>query len=173
MAVKTVTLAALGALLTSLVSVTQAETKLEDEIQSLKQNVLDLNRDLLILEEELLFPANSQLAVYLSVDVGQYFQLDAVTLKIDGKEVSHYLYTDKQVKALRRGGVQRLYLGNLRKGDHEITAIYTGYGPNKREYKRGASTTITKDLDPAWVELRIEDEEGKQQPEFTIKHWDS
>ena len=39
-----------------------------------------------LLEEELLFPANSQVAFFLSMDVGEYFALDSVNIKIDGKE---------------------------------------------------------------------------------------
>ncbi|MFL0798533.1 MAG: AraC family transcriptional regulator [Cellvibrionaceae bacterium] len=150
-----------------------SETELSDDIQSLKESVLELNRDLLILEEELLFPANTQIAVYLSVDVGEFFKLDSVTLKIDGDEVTHYLYTDRQVSALQRGGVQRLYLGNLKTGEHEITAVYTGWGPHNRAYKRGVSTKIVKELDPAWIELQIKDSPGKQQPEFFVSRWDS
>ena len=86
---------------------------LDAEIQDIKQQTLELNRDLFILEEELLFPANSQLAVFLSVDIGEYFALDAVKLSVDGEVVSHYLYTSRQLNALQRGGVHRLYIGNL------------------------------------------------------------
>ena len=37
---------------------------LDEDVQSLKKEVLDLNRDLFLLEEELLFPANSQVAFF-------------------------------------------------------------------------------------------------------------
>ena len=43
------------------------------ELENLKEAVLTLNRDLLILEEELLYPASSQVAIYVSMDLGQYF----------------------------------------------------------------------------------------------------
>ena len=71
---------------------------LDQDVQALKEEVLELNRDLFLLEEELLFPANSQVAFFISMDVGEYFNLDAVNLKIDGKEVSNYLYTEREVK---------------------------------------------------------------------------
>jgi hypothetical protein len=140
------------------------------ELESLKEAVLTLNRDLLILEEELLYPASTQIAVYLSMDVGEYFDLDGVRLEIDNQLVSAELYSDKQVNALFRGGVQRLYLGNLKSGQHEITAFFTGKGPF-RDYKRGASITVTKRQQPLVLELRIVDSTAKLQPVFDIKEW--
>ena len=108
-----------------------SETRgLDQEIQGLKKDVVDLNKDLFILEEELLFPANTQVAVFLSVDVGDFFALDGVTLKIDQKEVINYLYTPRERDALLKGGVQRLYLGNLKVGQHELVAFFSGSGPN-------------------------------------------
>jgi hypothetical protein len=86
---------------------------LDEDVQSLKKEVLDLNRDLFLLEEELLFPANSQVAFFVSLDVGEYFELDSVNLKIDGKEVANYLYADREIGALARGGVHRVHMANL------------------------------------------------------------
>ena len=117
---------------------------LDQEIQDLKKDVVDLNKDLFILEEELLFPANTQVAVFLSLDVGQFFALDSVQLKLDRKEVINYLYTPREVDALLKGGVQRLYLGNLKVGAHELVAFFNGKGPNERAYKRGASLRFEK-----------------------------
>ncbi len=144
---------------------------LDTKIQSLKKEVLDLNRDLFVLEEELLFPASTQLAVFLSLDVGTFFKLDSVQLKVDDKVVSHYLYTVREVEALRRGGVQRLYLGNLRVGQHELVAVFTGKGPHERDYRRATTITIDKKTDPEFVELKIVDTEQKLQPDFQVKQW--
>jgi hypothetical protein len=144
---------------------------LNEQVQSLKEKVLELNRDLFILEEELLFPANTQLAVFLSIDVGKFFDLDAVELKIDDKTVSHYLYTEKQLDALKRGGVQRLFVGNLRLGEHEVSAFFTGRGPQGREYRRAASLTFEKTTDTAMLELKIVDDTESYQPLFSIVSW--
>lgn len=143
------------------------------EVESLKQRVLELNRDLLILEEELLFPATTQISVFVSMDVGKFFTLDAVKLMIDDELVASHLYTGQQLDALFRGGVQRLYLGNLKSGAHEVSAIFVGKGPDGREYKRGARLTIDKDEDPKVLEIRISDSTATMQPEFDIKEWDS
>jgi hypothetical protein len=145
---------------------------LDLEVQGLKKDVVDLNRDLFVLEEELLFPANTQVAVFLSMDVGDFFALDSVQLKIDQKEVINYLYTPREVEALLRGGVHRLYLGNLKVGKHELVAFFSGKGPNDRDYKRGASITFEKGIGAKYLELKINDRQRKQQPEFEIKDWE-
>ena len=145
---------------------------LDQEIQELKKDVVDLNKDLFVLEEELLFPANTQVAVFLSVDVGQFFGLDSVQLKIDRKEVINYLYTPREVEALLKGGVQRLYLGNLKVGGHELVAFFNGKGPNERAYKRGASLRFEKGVGAKYLELKIDDRQRKLQPEFEIKDWE-
>ena len=145
---------------------------LDQEIQDLKKDVVDLNKDLFILEEELLFPANTQVAVFLSVNVGQFFGLDSVQLKIDRKEVINYLYTPREVESLLKGGVQRLYLGNLKVGGHELVAFFNGKGPNERAYKRGASLRFEKGVGAKYLELKIDDRQRKLQPEFEIKDWE-
>jgi len=98
---------------------------LDGDVQCLKKEVLDLNRDLFLLEEELLFPANTQVAVFLSLDVGTFFELDSVQVKVDNKEVANYLYTEREVEALNRGGVHRVFIGNLKVGKHELVAFFT------------------------------------------------
>jgi hypothetical protein len=145
---------------------------LDQEVQSLKKDVVDLNRDLFVLEEELLFPANTQVAVFLSMDVGDFFALDSVQLKIDQKEVINYLYTPREVEALLRGGVHRIYLGNLKVGKHELVAFFSGKGPNDRDYKRGASISFEKGIGAKYLELKVNDRQRKQQPEFEIKDWE-
>lgn len=145
---------------------------LDENVQDLKKEVLDLNRDLFLLEEELLFPANSQVAFFISMDVGEYFDLDSVSLKIDGKEVSNYLYTNREVKALLRGGVHRVHMGNLKVGEHELVAVFTGEGPHIRDYRRGATLNFEKGIGAKYVELKISDRAAKQQPEFIIQEWE-
>jgi hypothetical protein len=150
-----------------------AELKtLDQEVQGLKKDVVDLNKDLFVLEEELLFPANTQVALYVSMDVGAFFALDAVTVKIDNKEVKNYLYTAREADALLKGGVQQIYLGNLKVGKHELVAFFTGKGPVERDYKRGASINFDKGVGAKYLELKITDRVPKHQPEFLIKDWE-
>ena len=145
---------------------------LDADVQDLKKQVLDLNRDLFLLEEELLFPSNTQTAVFVSMDVGEFFGLDSVELKIDDKTVANYLYTERESEALIKGGVQRLFIGNLKAGEHELVAVFTGQGPHTRDYRRGASLMFEKGIGPKYIELTISDRETKQQPEFVVKEWE-
>jgi hypothetical protein len=145
---------------------------LDRDVQTLKKELVDLNRDLYRLEEELLYPASTQVAVFLSVDVGTFFALDSVTLKVDDKEVAHHLYTDREVQALHRGGVQKLYLGNLKAGPHEIVAFFTGKGPHDRDYRRGAALTFDKEVGAKYIELRISDRQAALEPEFVVRQWE-
>ena len=151
---------------------TQQTRTLDAKVQSLKKEVKSLNRDLFILEEELLFPSSTQVAVFVSVDVGNFFRLDSVQLKIDNKVVANHLYTKRELEALERGGVQRLYLGNVKSGEHELIAIFSGPGPNNREYRRGTTLKFNKSSAAKYMELKIVDSSGKLQPEFVVKEWE-
>ena len=144
---------------------------LDGRIQDVKGDVIKLNRDLLVLEEELLFPANTQVALFVSMDVGKLFSLDSVQIKLDDKLIANYLYTPLEVEALHRGGVQRVYLGNLKAGQHEIVAFFTGQGPHDRDYKRATTVKFDKGTDPKYIELQIKDSTAKLQPEFEVKVW--
>jgi hypothetical protein len=144
----------------------------DQNVQDLKKQLLDLNRDLFKLEEEILYPASTQVAVFLSLNVGTFFALDSVTIKVDDKEVANYLYTDREVQALHRGGVQKLYLGNLKAGQHELVAFFTGKGPHDRDYRRGTTLTFEKTVGAKYVELRISDRESSLQPEFVVRQWE-
>jgi hypothetical protein len=147
------------------------EGSLDSRVQDVKADVIKLNRDLLALEEELLFPASTQVALFVSMDVGKLFSLESVQIKLDEKMVAEYLYTPAEVAALHRGGVQRVFVGNLKAGPHEITAFFTGQGPHSRDYKRATTLKFDKGAEPKYIELRIKDKLAKLQPEFDVKVW--
>jgi hypothetical protein len=142
---------------------------LDDKVQTLKGDVIKLNRDLLVLEEELLYPAGTQVAVFVSMDVGKLFSLESVQVRMGDKVLANYLYTAAEVAALHRGGVQRLFIGNLKTGKHELSAFFTGQGPHARDYKR--ATTLVIEKGTKYFELRSKESAGKLQPEFDVKVW--
>jgi len=145
---------------------------LESEMQDLKQEVLAINRDLLILEEDLLFPAGTQVNVFVSIDASDYFSLDGVTLKINNRPINNHLYTNRELQALYRGAVQRLYSGNLPTGEHELVMVVTGRGPKGRDFRRAVSIDFTKENGTKYVELKIRADELRQQPTFQLREWD-
>lgn len=148
-------------------------TTLDTQIQDLKKEILDLNRDLFLLEEDLLFPANTQFTVFVSMDVGITFDLDSVQLRLGNRVVGNHLYTERELKALKRGGVHRFYTGNLTSGEHELVAFFVGKGPKDRDYKRATTIKVTKGTEPQFVELKISDRQSKHQPEFKVKVWEA
>ncbi len=144
----------------------EAEGTIDTQIASLDQELLSLEADLRILEEDLLYPASSRVAVFLSMDVGALFQLDAVTLELNGREVAHHLYTNRQVEALYRGGVQQIFVGNLKQGENELNAFFVGKGPQGRDYRRATTVTFEHAFEPVVVELEVTDVTRSRQPEF-------
>lgn len=151
---------------------TPTRQSLDTEMQTLKEKVVNVNRDLFVLEEDLLFPSSTQVNVFVSMDADQYFKLDGVTLKINDRPISNHLYTKREVGALQRGAVQRLYTGNLTSGEHELVALVTGIGPEGREYRRAVSVAFEKGSDTKYIELKIQGDKVRQQPAFRFKEWE-
>ncbi len=146
-------------------------TILGGELEQLKKQVLSLNRDLFILEEDLLYPASTQIAVFVSVDIGRFFSLDSVELKIDGEPVVGFLYTDRQRIALEQGGLQRLYLGNVKAGKHQLTAIFTGKDKQQRAVKRAKNFSFIKEEEAVMIELSMVDASANYQADIKIEQW--
>ena len=155
----------------SRVEAQESVNALSEDIQNLKLSVIALNKDLRVLEEDLLFPANTQVNVFLSLDVGKFFTLESVKLNLDGDFVASHIYSDKELAALSRGGIHKLHMANLSVGEHTLSAFFTGIGPSGREYKRGTSLKIKKESGAKHVELRISDSSMKLQPEFSVEQW--
>ena len=145
---------------------------MQQDMQALKEKVLQVNRDLFVLEEDLLYPSSTQVNVFVAYDALPYFQLDGVSVKINDRPVSNHLYTEREIKAMNRGAVQRLFTGNLPTGEHELVAVVTGIGPEGRDYKRAVSIEFEKTSGTKYIELKIEGDNLRQQPTFRLKQWE-
>ncbi|WP_372972507.1 AraC family transcriptional regulator [Marinobacter sp.] len=148
------------------------ENSVAMNVEQLRKQVIELNRDLFVLEEDLLFPASTRFVVFLSVETGEFLALDAVKLKVDDEVVASHLYTDRQVDALCRGGMQRLHMGNLKTGKHEVTVFVDGIGPENRSYRKAATYQLDKDTDTAALEVRIRDRSSDYQPAVELVEWE-
>ncbi len=148
-----------------------AVKKISRNIQNLKTEVIDLNKDLRLMEEQLLFPSNTKYSIFLSLNSGQFFTLESVKLKLDGKLVATHIYSAGQRQALARGGIQKLYITNLNEGKHTAMAFFTGIGPNGRPYKRAANLNFKKGPGSGYLELAINDDGSTQEPIFEMKQW--
>lgn len=169
---KSVTLCLIGvSLLVFSVVLRAKEATLGTSVQELKAEVLQLNRDLFILEEDLLYPASTAITLYISMDKSKYFKPDSVEIIIDDKLVTSHLYTEREIAALQRGGIQKVHQGNVKQGQHELVAIFIGQGPEGRDYKRALRHSFKHEGKSINLELKILDDHTKQQPEFSVIEW--
>jgi hypothetical protein len=142
-----------------------------NDIEQIQKAVLKLNRELFILEEDLLFPANTQISVFVSVDIGRFFTLDSVELKINDQDVAGFLYTKRQRESLEQGGIQRLFKGNLKVGQHQLTAIFIGLDHEQRTVKRAISYQFEKEDEAVMIELKVQDNTKNLQAEVNVEEW--
>ena len=143
---------------------------LDEQVQDIKQDVLALTSELTLLEEKLLFPSNTQVSLFVSLTGDKDFVLDSVQIKMDNKVVAQHLYTYKEIEALRAGGVQRIYTGNIKTGDHALVASFIGRAESNNEYQRSANYTVTKKVGPAFVEIQITGSSASDQT-VSFKDW--
>lgn len=136
--------------------VSKAQIKgLDEQVQEIKKDVLGISSELALLEEKLLYPSNTQVSLFVSFAKKGGFRLDAMDIKLDGKEVTHHVYTAKELDALRKNGVQRIYTGNIRTGEHQIDVSFLGKSMIGGDYRKTASYKIRKGVSPKLVEIKL------------------
>lgn len=128
---------------------------LDEQVQDIKQDVLSISAELTQLEEKLLYPSNTQVSVFVSFDNKANFPLESLKIKIDGKEVASHIYSFKELQALRAGGVQRLYTGNVRTGTHTLDVLMISKAAGTQTLKDTATAKFTKAVKPALVEIHL------------------
>jgi hypothetical protein len=138
---------------------------LDEQVQEIKTDVLSIAAQLNQLEEKLLYPSDTQVAIFVSVAQGEKFRLDAVDIELDGKSVAHHLYSFKELEALQKGGVQRIYVGNARTGEHALQVTVMGKSEGGTDFQKGESFKIAKNIGPKLVGVVLA---GKT---VTLKDW--
>src|SRR5712691_7677431 len=128
---------------------------LDEEIQQIKSDVLGIAAELNQLEEKLLYPSGTQVAIFIALARGDQMRLDAVRLQIDGQLVAHYIYSFKELEALRKGGVQRIYVGNVATGDHKIEVVVDGKLEGGADFSRTERFTFRKEVKPKLLGLTL------------------
>ena len=128
---------------------------LDEQVQEIKSDVLGIAAELNRLEEKLLYPSNTQVALFISLAKSETFRLDSVEIELDGKQVAHHLYTFKELEALQKGGVQRIYTGNIRSGEHDLQAIVTGKTGGGADFQKTERFKLNKDVGPKIVEISL------------------
>jgi hypothetical protein len=128
---------------------------LDEQVQEIKSDVLSIAAELNQLEEKLLYPSNTQVVVFVSLASGETFRLDSVEIQLDGKPVAHHLYTYKELEALQKGGVQRIYAGNVRSGEHDLRVSVIGKTGGGTDFEKSKRFTVIKDVGPRIVEISL------------------
>ena len=128
---------------------------LDEQVQEIKSDVLEIAAELNRLEEKLLYPSNTQVAVFVSLVSGETFRLDSVEVQLDGKPVAHHLYTFKELEALQKGGVQRIYTGNVRSGEHDLQVSVIGKTMGNTDFRKSGRFKFNKDVGPKIVEISL------------------
>lgn len=128
---------------------------LDEQVQEIKSDVLAITEELTRLEEKLLYPSGTQVAVFVKLAEGDAFRLDAVRLQVDGRLVAHYIYSARELEALRRGGVQRLWVGNVATGSHDVELVIDGMLPDGEAFSRTEPLSFDKGVGPKLIGLTL------------------
>ena len=128
---------------------------LDEQVQDIKTDVLGIAAELNLLEEKLLYPSGTQLAVFMALAQGDSVRLDAVQIQIDGELVAHYIYSFKELEALRKGGVQRIYVGNVPTGTHVLAVSVGGKLEGGADYSQSGQFNFDKGVGPKLVGLTV------------------
>jgi len=128
---------------------------LDEQIQEIKSDALRMSAELSQLEEKLLYPSGTEVAIFVELAKGDTMRLDAVRLQIDGQLVAHYIYSAKELQALRKGGVQRIYVGNVATGDHKLEVLVDGKLEDGADFSRTGQFTFRKEVKPKLVGLTL------------------
>jgi len=131
---------------------------LDEQVQEIKSDVLGIAAELNQLEEKLLYPSSTQMAVFISLASGETFRLDSVEIQLDGDPVAQHLYTFKELEALQQGGVQRIYTGNVRSGDHDLQVSVIGKTGGGADFRKSLRFLVNKDVGPKIVEISLAEE---------------
>ena len=143
---------------------------LDEQVQEVKSDVLSIAAELSQLQEKLLYPSDTHLAVFIALAKGETFRLDAVQVQIDGQLVAHYLYSFKELEALQKGGVQRIYTGNVATGQHEIEVSLAGKLESGKDYSHTERFAFTKAIQPKLMGVTLAGPDSGK-PAIAVGDW--
>lgn len=143
---------------------------LDEQVQEIKSDILSISQELSRLEEKLLYPSGTQVAIFVALAKGDQMRLDAVRLQIDGQLVAHHIYSSKELEALRKGGVQRIYVGNVATGDHKLEVLVDGKIEGGADFSTTERFTFCKEVKPKPVQLTLAGPGSGSTP-ITLGEW--
>ena len=143
---------------------------LDEQVQEIKSDVLSIAAELNGLEERLLYPSNSQVAVFVDLADGKDFRLDSIQIQLDGNLIAHHIYSYKELEALQKGGVQRIFNGNIATGQHQLEVSVAGKHDSGKDFSSVESFTFSKNVEPKLVGITL-DEPGLSDSGIELGNW--
>ena len=134
-----------------------AAKSLDEQVQEIKSDVLAIAAELGNLEERLLYPSNTQVAVFVAIEEGDEVAIDSARLSVDGELVAHHIYTFKELEALQKGGVQRIYTGNVPTGSHQLEVEISGRRGTGKDFQLLERFGFDKEVDPKLIGITLGD----------------
>jgi hypothetical protein len=128
---------------------------LDEQVQEVKSDVLSISQEMSRLEEKLLYPSGTQVAIFVALAKGDQMRLDSVRLQIDGQLATQHIYSAKELEALRKGGVQRIYVGNVVTGDHQLEVLVDAKLEDGKDFSRTEHFSFRKEVKPKVVGLTL------------------
>ena len=130
--------------------------QLDNQIQSAKEDALDIAAELNVLEQRLLYPAGTRLTVSLALIRSGRIKLSTAEIRVNGDFVADHAYSDGELMALQKGGVQVLHTGNVPAGKHELQFRITGQHADGARFERTANHSFTKDSAPKALKVTLD-----------------
>ena len=128
---------------------------LDGQVQEIKSDVLDIASELQNLEERLLYPSGTQVSIFVAVEEDRPFRLDAVKIEINGELATHHIYSFNELEALQKGGVQRVYTGNVTTGDHELLVTVLGKTDGGNDFEHSNTFAFSKGVKPKTLGITL------------------
>lgn len=146
-------------------------TALDDEIAALKAEVSAHSNEIFELEQKVLHPVDTRLAVFLTLANPDGLDLDSVELFVNGKPVATHHYSIRERSSLEQGGIQQLFTGNLANGSHELKAIITARAANDRFVRRESFHRFQKRPGALRLQVGLEAKAPDFEPRVSFAEW--
>ena len=141
---------------------------LDEQVQEIKTDTLSIAAQMRVLEERLLYPSSTQVAVFVSLDNAAKYNPGSIEIQLDGKPVAQHTYNPKEVEALQKGGLQRIYAANIKSGDHDLQVRLTGRTARGSFFDRKENFKFSKDVGPKMEEIRLINSDDQT---ITLREW--
>lgn len=150
---------------------TENSQRLDAKAEGLLNEVLLLGGEMAVLAERRSMSENAQLLVLVSVEPSAFFELNAVQLKLDGKDAAYHQYAPEELQALQRGGAFRLFWDDVKAGKHELAASLFGKLPRDPDFQRHATLSFISGTGHRVVEIHVAQGKSQAFPEMSLKEW--